>query len=270
LKEIVHSPYDATAPAFEDHRGLPAGVPDAIRSAVWESVGVPARRRVLDLGAGTGRFGRTFVAAGDAYVGVDSSLGMLEGFAAQQRETGASAARLVQADGASLPFADAVFDAVLLMQVLSEGRGWRRLLVDAGRVLRLDGALVVGRTLKPEAGVDARLKSRLAEILTGMGVEPDGPRGQRTNALSWLTSVYAEGRRVEATHWFSERTPRRFIERHQTGHRFAQLPSAVREEAIGQLSEWAVTIFGSLDAAFPETYTFELQIFRFPTAEGAR
>ena len=39
------------------------------------------RARLLDLGAGTGRIGRPFVAAGDDYVGVDLSLGMLREFA---------------------------------------------------------------------------------------------------------------------------------------------------------------------------------------------
>ena len=93
MKEIGNSPYDTAAPAFEDHRGMPPGVPEAIRSAIWAAVGAPDGRRVLDLGAGTGRIGRAFVAAGDAYVGVDASLGMLAAFAAQQRETGGPAAR---------------------------------------------------------------------------------------------------------------------------------------------------------------------------------
>ena len=38
------------------------------------------RPRLLDLGAGTGRIGWPFVAAGDDYVGVDLSLGMLREF----------------------------------------------------------------------------------------------------------------------------------------------------------------------------------------------
>lgn len=266
MKEIVRSGYDSAASAFEDHRGLPAGVPEAIRSAIWASVGAREASRVLDLGAGTGRIGRTFVAAGDCYIGVDSSMGMLEGFATYQKETGMPAARLVQADGASLPFSDAVFDAILLIQVLNEGRGWRRLLADARRVLRPGGSFVVGRTLKPETGVDARMKGQLAAILTDMRVEFDGAQGHRSNALSSLDALAAERRRTIATSWISERTPRRFLERHQTGHRFSVLPAAVREDAIGKLTAWGAATFGSLDAVFNETYEFELQIFRIPTA----
>src|SRR5436305_509129 len=77
--------------------------------------------RLLDLGAGSGRIGAPFVAAGDDYVGVDLSAGMLREFAARTERV----ARLVQADGARLPFGDAAFDAVLLIQVFGGLSGWR-------------------------------------------------------------------------------------------------------------------------------------------------
>jgi SAM-dependent methyltransferase len=82
--------FDITAPTFERPRALPDGVPEAIRRAILCSVGVKSPR-LLDVGAGTGRIGAAFVAAGDDYVGVDLSFAMLCAFA--QRGT----ARLVQA-----------------------------------------------------------------------------------------------------------------------------------------------------------------------------
>ena len=92
--------FDAAAPSFERYRALPDGV------AGGDPRGGPrVRRRVaaprlLDLGAGTGRIGRPFVAAGDDYVGVDLSLGMLREFA-QRAERRGRRPRLVQADGAA-------------------------------------------------------------------------------------------------------------------------------------------------------------------------
>ena len=74
------SNFDAVAPTFERYRGLPRGVPEAIRSAILQATRKQPPARVLDLGAGTGRIGKAFVAADDFYVGVDASLGMLQEF----------------------------------------------------------------------------------------------------------------------------------------------------------------------------------------------
>jgi ubiquinone/menaquinone biosynthesis C-methylase UbiE len=53
------SDFDAVASNFERFRVLPSGVPEAIRSAIWTAVEIPSPARVLDLGAGTGRFGKS-------------------------------------------------------------------------------------------------------------------------------------------------------------------------------------------------------------------
>src|SRR5882757_3071820 len=141
------SVYDAAAPTFERHRALPDGVPEAIRAAVLEAVEA-ASPRLLDLGAGTGRIGIPFIAARDDYVGVDLSFGMLSEFRRRAAEC-ARAPRLVQADGERLPFADASFDAIMLIQVFGGMRGWRRLLAEVRRVLRGAGVLVLGRAVAP-------------------------------------------------------------------------------------------------------------------------
>src|ERR1700733_13268556 len=73
------SAFDSAAPTFDRHRALPDGAPEAIRAAVLGAVEA-ASPRLLDLGAGTGRVGIPFVAAGDDYVGVDLSFGMLSEF----------------------------------------------------------------------------------------------------------------------------------------------------------------------------------------------
>jgi predicted TPR repeat methyltransferase len=72
--------YDAAAATFDRHRKLPEGVAQATRGAVLRALDL-MRRRLVDLGAGTGRIVRAFVEAGDAYAGVDVSLGMLREFA---------------------------------------------------------------------------------------------------------------------------------------------------------------------------------------------
>src|SRR2546430_570734 len=44
------SDFDAIADDFDRFRALPAGVPAAIRAAMWEALGIPQDGRVLDLG----------------------------------------------------------------------------------------------------------------------------------------------------------------------------------------------------------------------------
>ena len=65
--------------------------------------------------------------------------GMLRVFAARHDLPRTHAALLAQADGESLPFRDATFDAVLLMQVLNSANDWRRLAAEARRVLAPTG-----------------------------------------------------------------------------------------------------------------------------------
>jgi len=246
--------FDAIASTFDQHRALPPGVPEAIRTAVWHAVGASVGARVLDLGAGTGRIGKAFVEAGDNYVGADLSFAMLREFLVPGRTP-----MLAQSDGELLPFREGTFHVVLLMQVLSGARNVRRLLAEAGRMLAPEGALIVGQTVAPPDGVDAQMKDRLREILAGLGVE-----AHRRGHGDALDSLAARARRrasVVAARWISDRSPRGFLERHRTGSRFAALPEKIQHNAIEQLAVWAGLHFGSLDAAFSESYSFELEVF---------
>jgi ubiquinone/menaquinone biosynthesis C-methylase UbiE len=265
LKEFVTFAYDALAPSFERHRALPDGVAEAIRAAILAAIDASSRPRLLDLGAGTGRIGRPFVAAGDDYVGLDVSFGMLRAFVRRAAGDG-QGPRLVQSDGELLPFRDATFDAVMLIQVFGGMRGWRRLVGEARRVLQPAGALVIGRSVAPADGIDAQMRQRLAPVLGEMGVQAE--RNMRDDVQHWLDSAAREKTRVVAAAWTADRTPRGFIDRHRTGARFSALPEAVKEKALRTLGAWAAETFGSLDATFSEPHTFELRIYRFHQGTG--
>jgi ubiquinone/menaquinone biosynthesis C-methylase UbiE len=251
---VQASAFDALAPRFDRDRALPAGVAEAVRAAVRE-VTLIAEPRVLDLGAGTGRIGWPFVAAGDDYVGADLSLGMLQTFA--QRCDGAP--RLVQADGHRLPFRDATFDAVLLIQVFGGIDDWRAFTAEVRRVLQPSGAILTGRTRAPEDGVDARMKRQLDGIVGAQSRTTN--RREDIEHLLGANAADTERRVVGA--WTAERTPRQFIARHRGGARFSALPESVKDDAMARLADWAQTAFGSLDAASPEAHTFELRVFKF-------
>jgi SAM-dependent methyltransferase len=258
---VAMSAYDAAAPSFERHRPLPADATRAIRTAILAALEV-ASPRLLDLGAGTGRIGEPFVAAGDDYVGIDVSFGMLREFAHRDRPM----PRIAQADGQRLPFPDATFDAVLLIQVFGGMRGWRQVIAEARRVLRPRGALVTGRSVAPAEGIDARMKRRLAALLVDLGVDAD-TTNVRDDVHRSLEPQAQAGTSVVAWTWNAERTPRAFLDRHAGGAHFSVLPEAVKAEAMGRLAAWAVATFGSLDAIFSEPHAFELNMFKFAAGD---
>jgi len=252
--------YDVVAPSFDRHRRLPDGVPEAIRTAILRIL-PSAAPRLLDVGAGSGRIGAAFVAAGDDYVGLDLSAGMLSEFAARERAAG-----LVRANGEQLPFRDAAFDAVLLIQVFGGLSGWRKVIAEARRVLRLRGAIMIGRTQMPADGIDARMKQQLDSILEAES-RAEQRAQHRANArdevLAWLAANAVRHGTLTAAIWTATRTPRGFMDRHGGGARFAQLPESVRASAMHELGAWAVVTFGSLTREFTEPHSFELEVFRF-------
>jgi ubiquinone/menaquinone biosynthesis C-methylase UbiE len=265
---VLTSAYDAAAPSFERHRALPDGVAEAIRAAILAAIHASSRPRLLDLGAGTGRIGWPFVAAGDDYVGADFSFGMLRAFMQRAASDNGrdNAPRLVQSDGELLPFRDATFDAVMLIQVFGAMGGWRRLIGEARRVLRSKGALMIGRSVAPADGIDQRMKQRLASVLGEMGVQAES--NIRDNVQHWLDSAAREKTHVVAAAWTADRSPRAFLERHRTGARFSALSEPVKEKALRELGTWAAETFGSLDAIFSEPHGFELRIYRFHQGTG--
>jgi SAM-dependent methyltransferase len=171
---------------------------------------------------------------------------------------------LAQADGQQLPFRDGSFAVVMLMQVLSGAENWQGILNETRRVVQAGGVAVVGHTVSSQQeGMNAQLKHQLALILEEMNVVRHQPQQARRQALAWLES--SAGRRLHlcAASWTARTTPREFLARHRTGARFAALPASIQEDALQQLCAWAKTAFGSLDVAFPEERSFELDVFEF-------
>jgi ubiquinone/menaquinone biosynthesis C-methylase UbiE len=256
------SAFDAGAADFERRRAVPEEVAQSVRDAVLQAFDHIDRPRLLDLGAGSGRFGWPFVAAGDDYVGVDLSAGMLRIFAG--RDLGGRRPTLVQADGGALPFPVGSFDAVLLIAVFGDLPNWRSLVDEACRVLRPGGAVVLGRVLVPDNGIDECMKACLDRLVDE---RPAGPVKQggnrRADAARYLAARAWDVSERSVAHWTVERTPRAFLERHRGGVRFSRLPQAARKDALRALAAWAETEFGTLDAGFAETHRFAMQLFRF-------
>jgi ubiquinone/menaquinone biosynthesis C-methylase UbiE len=227
---------------------------------VWDALGGYGAGRVLDLGAGTGRIGEAFVAAGDAYVALDRSMRMLAHFAKKVTARGDLLPSMVQADGRRLPFSESTFEAVLVVQVVSGWTAWHQLMREAQRVLRPGGAVVLGETMAPPDGLDAQMREHLSEILAERGVKEHRAGRQRASARDWLASRVRRIHEVTPARWEVSRSPRDFLARHATGARFAALPEPIKDDALRRLGEWAITTFGTLDAGRTEQHAFLLDI----------
>lgn len=257
------SAFDSAAATFDRYRTVPDQALLAIRRTIWDSAGRSESSRVLDLGAGTGRFGQAFVEAGDSYIGVDVSLPMLREFQARNAN-----ACLVQADGGCLPFRGASFHVVLLMHVLSGAENWRNLLCEAVRVIMPGGFVVVGHTTGSMAGVDARMKRQLNHILGRLGASWADGKKSREEPLEWLHLGASRRMQMTAASWTAQRTPREFLDRHRNGARFSVLPIDVQQDALNDLGRWAEKTFGSIDKAFSDEFNFVLHIFKIGISNG--
>ncbi len=249
------NPFDLVADRFERDRALPPHVPIAMREALELHGAINAGARLLEIGCGTGRIGAQFHALGDNYFGVDLSMPMLGEF---RRKEFARSPNLVQADGRLLPFADGVFNAVMMVHVLT-ARHWRALLVEAQRVLRSGGILMIGRAEGPPDSIDARMRNRLDELIAALGIsEPSRDRGAMTE---WLRARSSRHLAIRTARWNVDRIPREFLLRKQSAARFALLPPDVRESALRSLAEWTKQSIGPLDSPVSQAYHFRLDLY---------
>lgn len=114
------------------------------RRAVLRAVEAGPGDRVLDLAAGTGTSSVPLVAAGSSVVPCDFSVGMLD---VGKRER--PRLPFTAGDATSLPFADAVFDAVTISFGLRNIADYPRALREMARVTRPGGRLVVCEFSRP-------------------------------------------------------------------------------------------------------------------------
>ena len=113
--------FSANAPVYDRRHGA-ALAPDVARSLALKAA-LTQGTRVLDVGAGTGRVAHAFADLGCDVVALDPALAMLD-----QLRSKASTRRVraVVGEGASLPFADCVFDAAVIARVLYLAADWRK------------------------------------------------------------------------------------------------------------------------------------------------
>ena len=158
---------------------------DEVEQALLETLGHEPLGNVLDIGTGTGRSAEVLAPQAAHIVGVDRSPEMLRLARARLQHLPSAQWELVQGDFASLPFAPASFDTVLLHQVLHFAPDPRLALAEAARVCRDGGRIAIvdlaahNREELRERHAHARLgftDAQMADWLAAQGFAPSAPR----------------------------------------------------------------------------------------------
>ena len=253
---MSHVDYSRAAADYDRHRG--ALIPADLARQLAEAAGLRPMSPVLDIGAGTGRVALALAALGCRVAAADPSFKMLEKL---RSKSAGMPIGLVGALGASLPFRDRSFEAVVLARILYLMADWRAALGEVARLLRPDGYLLhewsngsgdedwvqireKARSLFEEAGIvnpfhpGARQESEVDQALAGLGftvteeirAEPD-----RQITLATFLSSIASG---ECSYVWS-------------------VPADVQARCLPELSRWASERF-DLDQSFPQEVVWKV------------
>ncbi|MEA2281434.1 MAG: hypothetical protein QOK21_2041 [Solirubrobacteraceae bacterium] len=132
MSEGLLNDYSRQAETYDATRGASPSILAPVREALWGAPG----RRLLDVGGGTGNYGRALQDEGWDVLVLDRSPAMLARAASKGLETR-------EADAQSLPLQDASADAVLMVSMLHHVDDPPRALAEARRVLRPGGRLAL-------------------------------------------------------------------------------------------------------------------------------
>ena len=114
-----------------------------VEEALERALGAAPLGALLDVGTGTGRMAELFAGRAAHVTGLDKSPEMLRLARTRLQGLPAASVDLVLGDFLALPFADAMFDAVLFHQVLHYAQDPAAVLAEAARVARPGARLAV-------------------------------------------------------------------------------------------------------------------------------
>jgi len=153
-------PFDAAGATYDDWYKSPLGAlaERVERRAVFELLAPQAGELILDVGSGTGRYTLELFCRGARVVGVEPSAGMLA--VAQERRSPVAGPSYVRAAGEALPFRSRTFDGVAIVTTLEFAADPDALLLEAMRVTRTSGRVVVGALSRRGPWAARRRRSR--------------------------------------------------------------------------------------------------------------
>jgi SAM-dependent methyltransferase len=241
------STFDQQASHYDARVGLPESVGTAVAAEILACAGLQREDLVLELGVGTGEIGTHLARLPVRYLGIDSSVSMLQLF---RDKLGERPASLLVADASHVwPLDDHAASVVFASRVIH--------LLDAEhvasetfRVCRPGGWLMLGRVLRDGNGVKERLRQRRLELLQHASVGPLRGRegGRRVVEQCLLAGGESMGRRVVAE-WSGVISPAEVIADWTSLSRMGSVAvdPVTRTVILDELRRWGRAEFGDLD-----------------------
>jgi ubiquinone/menaquinone biosynthesis C-methylase UbiE len=274
---MVSVNFDRAASYYDATRGFPPGVAEQVRDAIVARVGLARDGRILELGVGTGRIALPFVQAGYRFTGVDLAREMLAVFRGKL-EGHHTPPSLVQGDVTDLPFASGSFDLVVGVHVLHLVADWRKTLLEARRVLRPGGTLLMagspgragpgleGDTLPPPAQARQHWGDTLAELgAISMAPQP-GARLEDPRVQAYLAELGASVQQVTLLEYTNVPLSAREVLQQHRDRIFSMdwaLPDELHAAAVERLERWIAERCDDPDTAYGIPGRFRVMLIRW-------
>lgn len=241
--------FDRAVEYYDQTRAMPEERHRAMIGALVREAGINENSRVLEVGIGTGRIALSVAEYVRRLFGVDLSVEMMN--VLRRKRAGTEVAiDLARADALHLPFASGLFDVVYAVHVYHLVANWDSALLDAQRVLKPGGRLVVNFHKRDPNSPNMRLRARMRELAREYGVDTRRPGAQsedeiRQEILKWD----AAPRIVPVMEWHEAEVPAQILEEldRQIFSETWMIPRVVMDRVMPRLREWAMETYEDLE-----------------------
>jgi ubiquinone/menaquinone biosynthesis C-methylase UbiE len=256
--------FDRVAGIYDETRRLPDWVVTRMRDRVVDATGTTRQTRFLELGIGTGRIALPFIEAGYDYTGVDISRKMVERL--RQKAGPRDNVTLVDADITRLPFADDSFDVVMAVHILHLVPAWRQALAEARRVLKPDGAFVLGSDGSAPGDPSSEVRRQWRAFVEERGIVLRPDAGSRADIEEEQTSQGAKIAIYRVAHWEIDFRPLDHLEeqRKRVFSATWDVPDDVLLEVHQKMLAWTAENYGNVDRPVKSAWDFLISVTRWP------
>ena len=240
-------------------RSRPSRLSDAARDAIVQAARLAPGGCILDVAAGTGRVAIPLADGGYRVFAVDRSKEMLHALSSKATTENVSA---VVASGASLPFEDRRFDAVVIARLLYLTPEWRHILIEALRVLGAGARFLHEWANGTPTEPSVQIKEHLRMLLEEAGVADPFHPGARLESdvdafLSELGCALVDTVDVPLDGGMPVGDFLRRIEAGEFSYTWSA-PAGIKDRCVAALRSWASERFDLNAPAFGTTTSWKV------------